>query len=187
MKRAAQVEIELRDSIDGIEDEIASLFQETRANRKADYGMFDDVPETYFSAVMRNPGKSAQVMLCRVGGRLVSFNISLVEPDRVLAKYIGMRYPAAREHNLYFVNWMAMVHLCIERGIPWLQSGQTSYRQKARLGCALKRSWVYFKYRNAMINPLFKLFGPMMAFDRMDPDLQALGADAPYLETGVAP
>jgi hypothetical protein len=51
----------------------------------------------------------------------------------------------------------------------------------------LKRSWVYFKYRNPLINPLFKLFGPMMAFDAMDPDLQALGPEALYLEPGAAP
>ena len=93
----------------------------------------------------------------------------------------------AREHNLYFVNWMATVRLCIERGIPWLQTGQTSYRQKVRLGCKLKRSWVYFKDRRPLINPLFKTFGPRMAFDRMDPDLQALGDAAPYLEAGAAP
>jgi hypothetical protein len=108
---------------------------------------------------MRNAGKSAQVMLCGVDGELISFNIVLIEPDRMLAKYIGMRYPQAREYNLYFVNWMSLVRLCIERGIPWLQSGQTSYRLKARFGCTLKRSWIYFKYRNALINPLFKLFG----------------------------
>jgi hypothetical protein len=136
---------------------------------------------------MRNcPGK-ADVMLASVDGQLASFNISLAEPGRLLAKYIGMRYPAAREHNLYFLNWMAMVRHCIERGIPWMQVGHTSYRQKTRLGCKLKRSWIYFKHRNLLINPLFKAFGPKMAFDKMDPDLQALGDDAPYLEPGTAP
>jgi predicted N-acyltransferase len=187
MRRSAQVKIELRDTIDDIEDEIVSLFEGTKANRKTDYGAFDDVPAIYFREVMRNLPSSAQVLLCRVNGRLASFNIFLVERDRVLGKYIGLRYPLAREHNLYFVNWMATVRLCIERGIPWLQTGQTSYRQKVRLGCRLKRSWVYFKYRNSLINPLFKLFGPMMAFDRMDPDLQALGREAPYLEPSEAP
>jgi hypothetical protein len=187
MKQAAQVDIEFRQSIDGIETEIAALFQETHAHRKTDYGAFDDVPEAYFREVLANAGGNARVMLCRVGGELVSFNIHLIERRRVLGKYIGMRYPAAREHNLYFVNWMAMVQLCIERGIPWLQTGQTAYRQKARFGCQLKRSWVYAKHRNRALNPLFKLLGPRMAFDKTDPDLQALGSDASYLDAGVAP
>ena len=29
--------------------------------------------------------------------------------------------------------------------------------------------------------PAVRTFGPMMAFDKMDPDLRELGADAPYL------
>ena len=187
MRRASMVTIEVRDTIEGIEDEIVELFEETKANRKTDYGSFDEVPANYFREVMQAmPGK-ARLMLCRVDGVLATFNIFLVEPDRIVGKYVGMRYPLAREHNLYFVNWMATAQLCMERGVPWLQTGHTSYRQKVRLGCKLKRSWVYFKYRNPLINPLFKLFGPMMAFDAMDPDLQALGDDAPYLEPGAAP
>jgi len=187
MRRAAKVKIEIRDSIDGIEDEIVALFEETKANRKTDYGSFDEVPANYFREVMQAmPGK-AQLMLCRIDGTLATFNIFLIEPDRIIGKYVGMRYPLAREHNLYFVNWMATARLAMERGIPWLQTGHTSYKQKVRLGCKLKRSWVYFQYRNPLINPLFKLFGPMMAFDAMDPDLQALGDAAPYLEPGAAP
>jgi hypothetical protein len=185
--RRANVSIEVRDTIDGIEDEIVTLFKETKAHRKADYGAFDEVPASYFREVMRAMPGRAQIMLARVGGVLATFNIFLIERDRIIGKYIGMRYPLAREHNLYFVNWMAMARLCMERRIPWLQTGHTSYAQKVRLGCKLKRSWIYFKYRSPLINPLFKLFGPGMAFDRMDPDLAALGASAPYLEPGAAP
>ena len=185
--RRAHVKIDIRNTIDGIEDEIVELFEETKANRKTDYGPFDEVPASYFREVMQAMPGNAQLILCRVEGKLASFNIFLIEPHRIIGKYMGMRYPLAREHNLYFVNWMATARLCMERGIPWLQTGHTSYEQKVRLGCKLKRSWVYFRYRNALINPLFKLFGPMMAFDRMDPDLQALGAEAPYLEPGAAP
>lgn len=187
MRRASRVEIEVRDTIDGIEDELVALFEETKANRKTDYGSFDDVPANFFREVMQNMPGNAQLMLCRVNGELATFNIFLIEADRVIGKYVGMRYPLAREHNLYFVNWMATARLCMERGIPWLQTGHTSYRQKVRLGCKLKRSWVYFKYRNRAINPFFKVFGPGMAFDKMDPDLQALGDAAPYLEPGAAP
>ena len=187
MKHAANIDIEFRRSIDGIESEVTALFHETHAHRKSDYGAFDDVPPAYFREVLDSASGNARVMLCRIGGELVSFNIHLIERDRVIGKYIGMRYAAAREHNLYFVNWMAMVRLCIERGIPWLQTGHTAYWQKARFGCQLKRSWIYCRYRNAAINPLFNLFGPRMAFDKTDPDLRALGADARYLDADAAP
>ena len=185
--RRAEAEIEIRNSIDGIEDEIVALFEETKAQRKTDYGAFDEVPADYFREVMQAMPGRAQLMLMRVGGTLATFNIFLIEKERIIGKYVGMRYPLAREHNLYFVNWMATARLCMERGIPWLQTGHTSYQQKVRLGCQLKRSWIYFKHRNPLINPLFKLFGPQMAFDQMDPDLQSLGSSAPYLAPDAAP
>jgi predicted N-acyltransferase len=182
LKSLANVEVEVRDTIDGIEEEVVALFEETRARRKADYDAFDDVPQAYFREVMSSLGGRAKIMLTRVAGELASFNIFFEEQDRIIDKYIGMRYPLAREHNIYFITWMMMVRRCIEKGIPWLQMGQTTYVQKVRMGCKLKRSWVYFKHTNPVINAGFKIAGPRMAFDRMDPDIVELGADAPYLE-----
>ena len=185
MKSLAGVQVEVRDTIDGIEDEIIKLFEETKARRKADYDAFDDVPQGYFREVMSTPGGNAKIMLTRVGSELASFNIFFEEKDRIIDKYIGMRYPLAREHNIYFITWMMMVRRCIEKCIPWLQMGQTTYCQKVRMGCKLKRSWVYFKHRNPLINAVFKAAGPRMAFDRMDPDMVELGAEAPYLAPGA--
>jgi predicted N-acyltransferase len=186
MRGLANAEVEVRDSIDGVEDEIIGLFQETKAKRKADYAEFDEVPDAYFREVVSNLRGRARIMLIRIGGQLASFNIVLQEENRVIGKYIGMRYPLAREHNVYFLNWMLVVRHCIENRIEWLQTGQTTYRQKVRLGCKLKRSWVYFKHEGAVMGPLFRTFGPMMAFDKMDPDLRELGADAPYLPANGA-
>ena len=183
LKGLANVEVEIRHSIDGIENEIVELFEETRTKRhaQADYGAFEEVPAGYFRAVVESLGDRALIMLCRVNGQLASFNISLVEGKRIIGKYVGMRYPLATDHNIYFINWMMMVRLCLERGIEELQVGQTAYHPKIRLGCQLKRSWVYFKHRGAMMGPLFRTFGPYFAFDQMDPDLRALGADVTYL------
>jgi hypothetical protein len=50
MRLSARVQIETRASVEGIEDEIAALFQETRAKRKADYGTFEDVPAAHILA-----------------------------------------------------------------------------------------------------------------------------------------
>lgn len=184
LRSLANVEVEIRHSIDGIENEIVALFEETRAKRnvQADYGAFEEVPAGYFRAVVEGLGDRAVIMLLRVNGELAGFNISLIEGDRIIGKYVGMRYPLATEHNIYFINWMMVVRLALERGVKELQVGQTAYRQKLRLGCQLKRSWVYFKHRGAMMGPLFRTFGPYFAFDRMDPDLREMTADVPYLQ-----
>lgn len=184
MRQASEVRVELRTSIDDLRDEINALFQATRGYRRADYGAFDDVGPDYFTEVTRNLGGRAQVMLCHLNGELVSFNMFLVEQHRVLAKYIGMRYPQARELNLYYFNWVMMVRYCIEHGISAFQTGQTAYEIKLRLGSKLKRSWIYVRHRGLFMNQLVRAIGPLMAFDKTDPDLRELGDKAPFLAPG---
>lgn len=178
---AGKVRVEFRSSLDGIEDEILKLYAETRANRKQSYESFDEVPQGYFHEMMGSGNPCAKVMLCWVGEELASFNFFLEEKDRILGKFLGMRYPLARDHNVYFINWMTMIRYCLERRIGAIQAGQTTYSLKVRFGSKLARSWVYFKHRNPAINFFVGLVGPRLAFDALDPDLKALGKDAPYL------
>lgn len=181
LKSLKSVEVSFPATIDGLEDEIVALFEETKSHRKADYDDFDNVPPRYFRAVFEALGERARLMVCRVGGTLASFNIFLLEEDRIIGKYLGMRYPLAREHNLYFLNWMLVARICMAEGKQWMQSGHTGYRVKVRLGSKLKRSWVYFRHVNPVINVGFRAIGPRFAFDAMDPDLRELGDRAPYL------
>ena len=120
-------------------------------------------------------------MLCRHAGQIVSFNIFLIEQNRVLAKFIGMRYPAARELNLYYYNWLMMVRFCIANGLAVMQTGQTTYDVKVRLGSQLRRSWIYFKHRGPLANKLLGAVAPLASLDRTDPGLRALGTKAPYV------
>jgi hypothetical protein len=180
LRQSACVRIEYRDSLDGIEDEIGHLYTQARANRKASYDAFDELPDGYFREVMSGLGGQARLLLLWVGDTLAGFNLFILERDRVVGRYLGLRYPLAREHNLYFVNWLTMVSFCIEHGYRTLQVGQTSYILKAKLGCKLHRSWIYCKHTGLFGGALFRLLSPYAAFDRMDPDLRNLGGGAPY-------
>ena len=174
IKQSRDVRVEFRDSLAGIEPEVRSLYRQTQANRKRSYDGFDEVPESYFARVMAaNPGR-AKVLLAWVGDELAAFNLFLAEEERVIGKFIGMRQDMARRYNLYFVNWLAMVRYCIDQGIPHLQSGQTSYGVKVRLGSKLKRSWIYCRYAGRLGSLFLRLFGPGLAFDKSEPDLVRL-------------
>lgn len=181
LKNAQGIETELRDNIDDVYDEILELYRATRANRKASYEAFDEVPESYFREVMRLSEEKARVLLCRLGGRLVSFNFFIVEKDKLIGKFIGMDYDVARDRNLYFFNWMEITRYCIENGIKILQTGQTTYSVKVRLGCKLKRSWVYFKYTGAILGPLVRRIAPRFSFEDADPELGSLAGKLDYL------
>ena len=171
---AGGVRVELVHSIAGLEEEIFALYESTRANSRFDYGDFEQLSPEYFKRVMENLGDRAACILCWVDGRLLAFKLLFIEPGRVIDKFFGMRYPEGRQHNLFFVSWMRAIRFCIEHGIVRYQSGQTAYEQKVRLGSRLDNLSVYFRHRGRVSNRIFKTFAPLIAFDKMDPELMQI-------------
>jgi predicted N-acyltransferase len=172
LKTAGAVELETVTSIAGLEDEIFSLYEETRANSRFDYGDFEQLSPDYFRDVVAALGpEHAALILARVDGRLLAMKLLFIEQDRIIDKFWGMRYPAGREHNLFFVCWMESVRFALAHGAKRYQSGQTAYAQKMKLGSRLDPMWVYFRHRWPIINRIFRHAAPLVAFDKMDPEL----------------
>jgi hypothetical protein len=186
MKNFANVEVDIRHSFDGIEDECIDMLEETEKRSKIDYGAFSNVPHSYLREAATALGDQAFIATFRVEGKLAGFCLSMIDGDRLVAKYLGMRYPLAREYDIYFLNWMTWVRYCLQHRIPWLHLGITCYHQKVRLGCKLKRCWIYFKHTGPILGPVLRWILPRRPFDATDPDLAALGEKAPYLPPDVA-
>jgi len=188
IKGSKDVAVEIRHTFEGIEKECIELLEATEAQARTDivYGEFSDVPHSYLSEVAKVLGSRAIIILTRVDGILTSFSLSMVDRDRLVGKYMGMRYPLAQERDIYFVNWMTCVRFCLEHRISWFHAGISTYRQKVRLGCKLKRCWTYLKYTGPVIGPVLRRIVPYIGIDAMDPDLVAFGKDAPYLSPDVA-
>ncbi len=165
---ATAVSFEETSSASGLVDEIAQLYQSTRANSKAAYGEFDDLSPEYVQKVVEDV-EGATLLLGRVDGNLASFALILTRGDTAFAHQLGMRYPVARANNLYFLNWIETVRYCIDRGISRLEFGQTSYPIKLRLGCRLEPSWIYFRHRVRPIHAAMRYIAPRFGFDRMEP------------------
>lgn len=176
LRSTSGVDVEVTHSIEGLEGQLESLYQSTIAESGVDYGEFEQLSPGYFAAIVREMGDDVAVVLYRVGGELVAFNLLLLGDGRAVDKVLGMRYPIAREKNLYVVSWMTNVRLCLERGIGELETGRTAYTSKVRYGSHLEPCWIYFRHRGRVMNGLFRTFGPMLAFDKLDPELKALDA-----------
>jgi hypothetical protein len=174
LRKSGAVRIERRTDIDGAAREIERLYSSTQAQSGVRYGHFDTLPESYFRSVASELGGSAVFFLYWVGRELAGFNLLLLEPDRVIDKYMGMRYPLAREHDLYVVSWIENVRFCLETGRRRLQTGQTAYEEKVRLGSRLQPSMLYVKHHNRAINQILRFAAPLAAFDRWDPHLRRL-------------
>lgn len=186
LKSRGVLRIEHRERIDDIAPAIAALYDSTRRNSEVRYGEFEELPPDYFRAVADALPGRARFVLYWVGDQLAAFNLLLLQPDRVIDKFLGMAYPLAREHNLYAVSWMENVRFAVASGRPALQSGQTAYASKLRFGSRLVPSDNFVLCRNRLLNGLIHRVAPWLAFDRWDPDLKALrerrSAKAPTAE-----
>lgn len=171
LAKAGAVRLEFRNDITGLEAEIDALYESTRRQSGLDYGDLEVLPPGYFAAVSQALGDRVVFALYWIGNELGAFNLLLVEADRVIDKFLGMRYPLAREHNLYAVSWMANIRFCIERGIGVFQSGQTAYASKLRFGSRLVPSAIHVRHRSAPLQWALRRLSPRFGFDRFDPDL----------------
>ena len=173
LKRADRVSVEWRSSIAGLETEVRALYDATRAQSHVRYGDFEDLPEGYFERVAALGPDRVAFAFYRVGERLAAFNLMLIEPDRVIDKFLGMAYPLAREHDLYAVSWAENVRFCQRLGRRHLQTGQTAYASKLRFGSALRPSTIMVKHLNPAMHALVRAAVPWLGFPRWDPDLVA--------------
>ncbi|RXT25682.1 MULTISPECIES: GNAT family N-acetyltransferase [unclassified Bosea (in: a-proteobacteria)] len=174
LAKAGEVRVTFHTDITKLETEITDLYEATRAQSGLDYGELEVLPPGYFGAVSHALGERAVFALYWIGEELAAFNLLLVEPDRVIDKFLGMRYPLAREHNLYAVSWMANVRFCLDRGIHKLQSGQTAYASKLRFGSRLVPSTLHVRHRLAPLQWALRSLSPWLGFERFDPDLAVI-------------
>lgn len=176
-RSAGKVRIEYRQSLDGLKDEVNALYRATIAQSRWDYGNFGPLHPDYFDTVARALGDRARLMLCWADGELLSFQLFLAGRDEVPAKGIGMRYPRARELNLYFLNWKEMIEFCIANGIPRISMAGTTYSTKLMMGGRLQRQWLFFRFTNTLMNATLPWLAPLFDFESNDPELRDLPVD----------
>lgn len=178
LRPAADLRIEYRTSVAGLEAPMMALYEATLAQSQFDYGDFDKLHPDFFRSLVDGVGEAARLMLCWRGDELLSFQIFLVGSRRIIASKIGMKYPEAREYNLYFVNWLKMIEFATEHGIPEIEMGATTYQAKLLFGGRLEPRWIYFRFRGAVANTLTKPFHGLFDFERNDPELKRMKAAA---------
>lgn len=171
LKSAAGLRTEWRTSIDGIEDEVMRLYKSTHANAQFS---FEELTPEYFRGVLREMGERSSCATYWLGDRLVAFNLALHDGKRLLDKFLGMDYAAAREYNLYFYTWIESVRHCIDLNLGLYQSGQGLHALKRRLGSRLSANWLWYRHRNRFVDAIFALVERIARLDRHDPELAAL-------------
>lgn len=122
---------------------------------------FDKLTRGFFAAVLRDAGNGGTVFEYRDADsqQLLGWNLCFVHGGKLIDKYIGLSYPAAREADLYFVSWMVNLEYAIERGLSHYVAGWTDPEVKAQLGA----SFTFTRHAVFIRNPVLRALGRRFA------------------------
>src|SRR6185437_11382648 len=86
---------------------------------------FDRLSADYFRRLLQDAESGGVLFVYRHVGKMVGWNLCYEHDGKLIDKYVGFAYPAAREHNLYFVSWMHNLGYARERGLTHYVAGWT--------------------------------------------------------------
>ncbi|HEU4709562.1 MAG TPA: GNAT family N-acetyltransferase [Methylophilaceae bacterium] len=126
---------------------------------------FDLLTPEFLRALLQDASTSGVVFAYEAGGELIGYNLCFVHNGMLLDKYVGFRYPQAREHNLYMVSWFHNLEYALAHGLTHYVAGWTDPEIKRHLGASftLTRHAVYV--RNPLLRNLLKPFKRLFEAD----------------------
>jgi hypothetical protein len=178
MKTLPQLRIETRASAAGLGQQIVALYEATLARSGVSYGDFDRIGPDYVDRFLARQGERARLLLFWRGDTLVGFHLLHAAGRRIISNKMGMRYPDARELNLYFINWLKIIELATAERIAEIEMGATTYRAKLLFGGHLAPRWIHFRFRSRVLNAMLRPLAPLFDFERNDPELRLLRKEA---------
>ena len=123
---------------------------------------FDLLSAEFFAAVLQDASYAGVVFIYRRAGQMIGWNLCFETGGRLIDKYIGLRYPAARDVNLYFTSWIHNIEYALQRGLNCYVAGWSDPEVKASLGAqfTFTRHAVHIRSRllRAALRPLRSRF-----------------------------
>lgn len=95
---------------------------------------FDKLTAEFFRAILQDASLDGHLFLYYRQGSLIGFNLCFIHNNMLIDKYVGFRYPEARQYNLYFISWMENLNFAITRQLTHYVAGWTDPEIKAYLG-----------------------------------------------------
>ena len=133
---------------------------------------FDRLTAAFFRRVLQDAQSGGVVFVYRHAGAMIGWNLCYEYAGKLVDKYIGLAYPAAREHNLYFVSWMHNLAWAREHGLTHYVAGWTDPEVKAALGARFTFTRHAVHARNPLLRVLLRKLGGHFESDRAWQDQQ---------------
>jgi hypothetical protein len=116
---------------DSVLDELYALYLEVFAQSEIH---FDRLTPEFFRAVLQDASLHGRLFLYYNTEQLIGYNLCFIHANMLVDKYVGFRYPAARDFNLYFISWMENLAYARAHGLTHYVAGWTDPEVKSFLG-----------------------------------------------------
>jgi predicted N-acyltransferase len=134
---------------------------------------FEKLTLAFFESLAGLMPNQCRFVLYYSEDKLIGFNCLLHGNGVLMDKYIGLDYVKSHQLNLYSLSWLYNIQMCIRDGFHTFQSGQAAYEAKLSLGATLEQTYILYKHRNKLVNPILKLASRVLAYGNFDPALSA--------------
>jgi predicted N-acyltransferase len=119
----------------------------------------------------RMPDK-VRFFLWRHEGRIVAFNVCMVEGDAIYSEYIGLDYAIALDRHLYFVVVRDVMSWAMANGYKSFHSSGLNYDPKYRLRFVLDPLDLYVRHTSRVVNFFLARLAPLLGPTRYDKNLK---------------
>lgn len=123
---------------------------------------FDLLSAEFFDQILQDRDSGGCVFCYWDHDLLVGYNICYQYGDKLIDKYIGMNYPLAIEHNLYFISWFVNLDYALQHQLKYYVAGWTDPEVKAQLGAQFTFTqhlvWIRSPVLNTLLRPFKHLF-----------------------------
>ncbi len=124
---------------------------------KAKY-QFEELPPRFFVECARSTEPRTELVICETGeGKIVGSLLIFYDGHEQLNKRIGIDYEVADSGLIYNLLNYTGISRAIERGLPTVWLGQSSYLPKTRLGGELQDQYLLLKAYNPALKPTLPL------------------------------
>jgi len=87
-------------------------------------------------------------------GRLLGFLFLSYQQDTLNFLFGGFAEADVAKYDLYFGMLTEMVKVAIDKGLKYLELGQTAEESKAKLGAMEQRKYLYLSHKNSLVNKI---------------------------------
>ncbi|HEY8118848.1 MAG TPA: GNAT family N-acetyltransferase [Methylophilaceae bacterium] len=164
---------------DGMPPDLDAIYQLYLSCYERSELKFEKLTKQFFESVATLMPDNCRFVLYRAEGKLIGFNLLLHRNGVLLDKYIGLDHLLGRKYNLYFLSWLHNIEMSIRDGFHIFQSGQAAYEMKIKLGSELQQTYVFFRHRNPVFNPLLKLASKFLAYANFDSAISKEKSNSP--------